>query len=1158
MKFRLLLIGMCMAGSLWGFSQQPAGSNLRKRIIPVTDTITLDTLSIIPGTFFIRGVELEKYHLDNITATLIWKEKPAVTEVLVFYRVFPGKFQTVLQRLHFDSISNNFIAGAGATISRGDIVQQSIFDFGNINYNGSFGRGLSFGNQQDVVLNSTLNLQLSGYLADSVQISAAITDSNIPVQPDGNTQNLNEFDKVFIQFKKKNWHFDIGDIDIRQQQSYFLSYYARLQGAAFGQETQVSDKVNNKILVSGAMAKGKFTRNVFQGIEGNQGPYRLKSPNNELFFIVLAGTERVFIDGVLMQRGEDQDYVINYNTAEVTFTPRQMITKDKRIQIEFGYADRNYLNSQLYLADEAAIGKKLKLRIAAYSNADAKNSPINQTLDPSQKHFLSTIGDSVQQAFYPSQVPDTFSVNKILYKRIDTTYNGGLHDSVFVYSVNQHDTLFNLAFTEVGYGKGNYVLDQTNAANGKVFRWVSPDADNNPQGNYDPVILLIAPRKQQLVSIGADYAITENTVVSTELAMSNYNLNSYSSKDKADDIGYASKLTLTDTRQLKKQMPDLRLKSMVGYEWVQNRFRPIERLRSVEFYRDWGLPITVLAADESIITAGVQLSEKANSTQYRFETYTRSDGYSGVKNSIIQRADYGNWHFNNQVHITSFNLQDQRGYYLRPVLDVSKDFPRLANHRLGIGYTLDHNYTRYKDYDSLNAGSFSFDIWQVYIKSPQGKPNKWGVTWYTRSDKYPYGANLLRADRSNNINFSTELMKNPKHQLRSNITYRNLQVINDKVVMQQPEETILGRVEYLVNEWKGLLNGNVLYEVGTGQEQKRDFTYIEVPPGQGEYTWIDYNNNGIPELNEFELAQFKDQAKYIRIFTPTNEFVKANYLQFNYSLVINPRAIIDPNEASGFQKFLTRLYFQSSLQVHKKERSADLEFYPFGASMQDTSLILLNQVFSNSFSFNRFSSVWGLDINNIRTDNKSFLTYGYESRHVNDWNMKARWNISRSLLFEWITKQGLNRLTTSNFDNRNYLIRSAGMEPRLSFIQRTTFRVMGGYRYDSKHNTEGAQKAIIHSVNSEIKYNVLSNTSIATRFTYSRIKYTDKDNSDAANSPVAYIMLDALLPGKNYLWTADLTKRLSSFLELNIQYEGRQSGTSRLVHIGRASVRALF
>ena len=1166
---RILLLLLILLPSLWSSGQLPTQnenrlSNLRIKKMVVADTMRLDTISIVPKTFSITSIPGSDYHLDFIDAILYWNKKPTADSVIITYRVFPFKLNPVAQHLSYDSISKiPFVIPLSFNNNNNQYGSaKGMFDFGNLNTSGSFGRQISFGNSQDAVLNSTLNLQMQGMLGDSIEIHAAITDNNIPIQPDGNTQQLNEFDQVFLEFKKKNWQLNLGDIDIRQDQSYFLNFYKRLEGISFETKNRISRSVNSNTLVTGSIAKGKFTRNVFQGLEGNQGPYRLTGANNEFFFIVLANTERVFLDGELMQRGEDQDYVINYNTAEITFTPKRMITKDSRIQVEFEYADRNYMNANLYLSQDFEISKKLKLHLGAFNNSDAKNSQINQTLDANQKLFLASIGDSVQNAYYPNASLDTFAADKILYARIYVN-SGASVDSFYQYSTNPDSAMYNLSFANVGDGKGNYVPD-LNGANGKVYKYVAP-VNGMKQGSYEPALLLVTPKKQQLLNLGIDYAISKNTSLKTEVAMSTYDANTFSKINNGDDAGYAAKFTLINASPLRtRRSQNLKLITGFDYEYVQDKFKPLERLRQVEFTRDWGLPLVLNPATENIMKASAELKNKFNnSIGYQFTNYHRSDNYNGFQNSVLQKANLKGWRFSNQFVITNFKTLNTTGYFFRPTIDVSKELDKLWGLRLGATYSLEQNQTKNKITDTLDLTSFSFDTYSVYLQSNQRRKNKYGITFFTRTDKYPLYKGLEKGDKSYNINVQTELVSNEHHQFLLNATYRKLKVLNSQVSTEKDDNTILGRAEYIMNEWKGLLTGNVLYEVGAGQEQKRDFAYLEVPAGTGQYAWNDYNNDGVQQLNEFELAAFPDQAKFIRIFTPTNEFVKADYNTLNYSVSLNPRAAMNVSELHGFSKLISKTNWQSSMQISKKSiAKTDFQFNPFKYGLNDTALITLSTVLLNTFSFNRFGSSWGFDISNLQNSGKSLLTYGYESRKLNDWIIKLRINLSRSVTFELNTKKELNSLSTANpqFENRNYKINEHLAEPKITFIRGTSFRFITGYSYDNKKNDtafNGGQKAISNAFNLETKYNVLRSASVGAKFTLNTIDFTSTHPNDA-NSTVGYTMLNGLLPGKNYIWNLNFTKTLMNNLELRVEYEGRKAGDSRTVHRGTASLNAIF
>src|SRR5205823_1155371 len=219
-------------------------------------------------------------------------------------------------------------------------------------------------------------------------------------------------------------------------------------------------------------------------------------------------------------------------------------------------------------------------------------------------------------------------------------------------------------------GNGNYIPD-FNGANGKVYKWVEP-VNGQKQGRFEAAIFLVTPKKQQVVSLGMDYAFSKNSLLTTEVAMSNYDLNTFSKLDKGNDKGSAAKFYFRNIHPLAGQK---KLLTELGYEFVESTFRPIERLRNVEFTRDWGLPLVVQPVNEHIYTAGLGLADaKNNSIKYQLMGYIRGDDFTGLRNTINQNQQIKSWQFNNQLSLSNMSTKTDKGYFLRPVLNVSKTF----------------------------------------------------------------------------------------------------------------------------------------------------------------------------------------------------------------------------------------------------------------------------------------------------------------------------------------------------------------------------------------------------------------------------------------------------------------------------------------------------
>jgi len=851
-----------------------------------------------------------------------------------------------------------------------------------------------------------------------------------------------------------------------------------------------------------------------------------------------------------MTRGAEYDYVINYNTAEITFTPKNLITKDKRITVEFEYSEKNYARSLLFAGTEYE-NKKLKLQFNAFSEQDMKNQPIQQELSIDQKKLLSNVGDSLHLAVSPNVDSVAFTSNEVLYKKVDSIIGLDTH-TIYIYSTNPDSAIYRVGFSNVGQGNGNYVHKQS-LANGKVFEWRAPQA-GIPQGSYEPVIALITPKKKQMYTLSADYNISKNTNASVEVALSNEDINTFSKLDSADNVGYALKMNIQSKKPLSKnEEKQWTLISNVNYEWINKDFNPIERYRSVEFERDWNLKNTTIYNDEHIAGINLTLSNKKRGLlNYQLKSFQKGEQYNAVQNIF-------NTNLNKKEFYLTFNgsLVQSKGLtnttqFLRQRASLSKKLKRFT---VGVKEDQEHNEFRELNTDTLQANSFSFMEYEAFIANADTAINKFSLDYKKRFDLFPRNNAFKEATIGESIGFTASMLKSINSRLTINTSYRKLTIQDSSLTGQKADNSLAGRIEYFAKLLKGSITSNTFYEIASGLEVKKEFSYLKVADGQGVYSWTDYNSNGIEELDEFEIAAFKDQANYIRVYTPTNEYIKTYMNQFNEALNINPAAVWATKK--GVKKFISRFSNNSVLSINRKSDDQDLlnAYNPFLAEVSDSTLITLNSNFRSTLYFNRSNPKFGMEVNIQDNKNKSLLTNGFDTRGLSVKGGRFRWNINRKIMFNLTYNDGKKTSSSDYMTSREYTIMYYEAEPKISFQPNNVFRISISYKYADKENTQGTvgEKTINNNIGTDIKYSQLSKASLLFKINYIDISY----NADE-NTSIAFEMLEGLKTGKNVTWNVSYQKNLSNNLQMSIIYDGRKSPEVKTVHVGSVQVRAYF
>ncbi|PTM14810.1 MAG: hypothetical protein DA408_01985 [Bacteroidetes bacterium] len=1144
-------------------AQDAPWNNQRYRWVKPHGTYAIDSLTVIP--YSIRLTQADGQLVDTAFYTftsqqLRWRTPLTADSVLLRFRVLPYQLTTPFALIDTTQRQDNptgLLIGSYNPYAPGG----GLLDGQKLNYTGSFSRGLSFGNRQDLVLNSSFNLQLAGEIGDGIRVTAAITDENLPIQPEGNTRQLRDFDRIFIRLEKERTQLTAGDYELRSPEGYFLQYFKKLEGASFQTSQRVGDAGEWQNSASVAIARGQFRRQLLVAIEGNQGPYKLQGGSGERFIIVLAGTEKVLLDGQTLQRGRDADYTIDYNQGEVTFTPRRLITKDSRITVEFEYADQRYLRS-LYATSSKFESGRWQAYANLYSQQDSKTATGDLQLSDAERLLLQQAGDRFANAAISTvarlDAPDS---QRATYTQQDTLVNCNGQDTRYQFLRYAPEGLLTATFTFVGAGQGNYVFDAEQTANERVYRWVAPDTLTcAPRGSYEPVRQLVPPQLQRLLSTGGRYQTGKDGSLRAEIAYSQQDLNRFSRLDANDDEGLATRLDWEQQWQLGPDSSSWRLQSVANYEWVQANFRAINPYRSPEFLRDWNLATingagNTLPAGEQLAGAGLGLAHPAwGSVQYRWSTFERTRLYQGQRHAGTLNFSHKTWQILAENSWLNSTAGTQVTQFTRPTVKIEKRFARWNDWLVSVSRQAERSERRPIAGAALDPSSFAFERYSARLSSPEQE--KWQVStaFNRRLDYQAAGQDFRQTTQAEEGEVTGQWQPSKSFRTAGNLTYRQLKVRAADLTTQEPAKTLLGRIDMTTNLWRGAVRSNTTYEIGSGQEPRIEFVYLFVGAGQGQYIWLDslYNNDGKIQPNEMEIAPFPDIADYIRVSIFTDDFIRTDNVTLNQSLQLEP-ARNWQKSSQGWQKALSRFDWQSSLSINRKVRALDgvQTWNPFQLSLPDSALVAVSANQRHALFFNRRSTKYDLQLEYTLQPRRLVPTTGFESRNQRAGTLRGRWNMTDASTLRIALARQQRTADSEFFNNKDYDLQGYTLEPALSYQPGQDYRITLSYNYLTEENKlpetgEGLQRS---------EFQLEGNYQQWLRLSASYIKV---DLAGDPRSPVGFVLLNGLQTGRNWIWNAALTRQLGRYLQMTLTYEGRQTGEAATVHVGRAQITALF
>lgn len=1020
---------------------------------------------------------------------------------------------------------------------------------------GSIIRGLTIGTNRDLTLQSGLKIQFSGNISDNVDVLGVLSDEQTPIQPEGTSQTIKEIDNIFIEFKSPIVNAVIGKFSTE------LNNQGKLDKRLQGVKTSFNYLSGSKSTIVAGISPGERNFQIIQGRESDQGPYKLFNAKGENKLVVIAGSEKIFLDGLLLTRGVNNDYIIDYSNGEVFFQPKKLITSNNRIEIDFEYINQNYSKSYLEINNTNLLfDSTLKFNINYKREAEDQDSPIDLVLSEEDKNLISnSIGNNLGVKKSGEKYIGRSDTLKGNYYKKDTLINNE-RKIIYVFDILNNQSIYDVTFTDLGYWNGSY----KNISFGN-FEYVGFGL-----GNYEPIVYLPIPKLLQTGNIGVELNIKKDFNLSVNLLSSYLNENRFNNSDsnKYNGIGYNLNYKQRINRIFSSES-ELYLNG--NYSFQNDKYINNNNLIDVNSIQKWGGEINkrikignleigeteVLlklfnGLDIKNILGFLKLGETFNSfrqyyelnydnkminfnTKYKFENIVFDSNFvdtKGVMNKH-QISFYKNFsNFNFGAEITNEN---------KIITNLKSDVNKLG------GY----NIISVEPFVKLNNKNIILDL-RLNVKSEDStrlQNNKYELTNDSKN---------LTLVLSSDYNTTNDLRTKTQIGYR----YKKYDESLKYIIERKDIQSILIKSESFINLYNNItING--YYEANTEQTGRLERQFIRVPFGQGSYIWNDFNENKIQEESEF-IPTNNNDGEYLRIDFRTEKLYPI--IDLKAQLRIKEAFKNNGKNETFFEKIISKFSGETIIKLEEKstdEIVSNIYLLKLSKFQNDSNTILGNSYIQQDLNILENDDIFSSRIRYSIRKNVVKLIYNTENSFNKEWNFKFNFTATTDIKIQTMLSlynSYLKYQDTTNFNN-NLISKS---------FEISGFKIENDFTYSAIKNLELGWKIKSSIVNDLIteknrKVNLIANNlrGIYSLSTNGRIRceleITSLESNVNSSELLPYQLTDGYYQGLSWLALINFDYRIGLNLQLNINYSGRSiPPTNKVIHTGQAEIRAFF